>query len=85
MSIVIEMPEPIWQAIKLPEKEVPARLRRELAICLYAKQLLGFGKARELAGLSAWEFHDLLADEKVPHNYGADDAVQDLDTLAALQ
>ena len=84
MSVVIEMPEPVWQAIKLPEKEVPARLRRELAICLYAKQLLGFGKARELAGLSAWEFHALLADERVPHNYGVDDAAQDLDTLTAL-
>lgn len=82
MSIAIEMPESICQAIKLPEKEVPARIRRELAVCLYTKQLLGLGKACELAGLSAWEFHDLLATDKVPRNFGVEDFQHDLESTS---
>ena len=62
----IEIPEDLMQAIKLPAAEAPARLRRELALRLYEKGLLGFGKARELAGMSRWAFHDLLGEEGIP-------------------
>lgn len=85
MSVVIEMPDPVMRAMRLPEREAPARLRRELAVCLYAKQLLDFGKARELAGLSVWEFHELLDSEHVPRNYDERELKQDLDTLASMQ
>ncbi len=63
MSLMIEMPDPVVRAMRLPEREAPERMRRELALRLYAKQLLGFGKARELAGLGVWEFSQLLGAE----------------------
>lgn len=84
MSIVFEMPDPVLHAIRLPEQEVPSRLRRELAVCLYAKQLLGFGKARELSGLTVWEFHELLASEQVPRNYDIEEFDKDLSTIKDL-
>ncbi len=81
MSLVIEMPDPVMRAMRLPAPEAPARLVRELAIRLYAKQLLGFGKARELAGLTAWEFHELLASEGIPRSYDAEELADDMRTL----
>ncbi len=55
----------VIQAIKVPASEAPRRLRRELAIRLYEKGLLSFGKARELSEMSRWEFHDLLGEEGI--------------------
>ena len=48
-ELVLELPGDLYRAIKLPSAEVPQRLRRELAVRLYDKGLLTFGKARELA------------------------------------
>ena len=41
MSLAIEMPDAVMRAIKVPEQEVPARLRRELAIRLYSRSRRG--------------------------------------------
>jgi hypothetical protein len=60
-KIGMELPENLAEAIKLPLKEVPMRLRRELAVRLYEKRLLGFGKARQLAEMPMWEFQRLLS------------------------
>lgn len=81
MSIVIEIPDRVMRAMRLPEPEAQARLMRELAVRLYSKQLLGFGKARELAGLTAWEFHDLLAAEGIARSYDLEDLSDDMETL----
>ena len=50
--IVLELPGDLGDALRVPVPEQEARLRRELAIRLYEKELLSFGKARQLAGLS---------------------------------
>jgi hypothetical protein len=39
----------------------PEELRLELALALYQRGTLPFGKARELAGVSAWGFQDVGA------------------------
>jgi len=56
----LELPDDLVMSIKLPREEMPARLKRELALRLYEKGLLSFGKARELAGMTKWEFSKLL-------------------------
>lgn len=84
MRFSIEIPEDTSQAIRLPAEEIPARLKRELAIRLYAKGLLSFGKARELAGVTRWDFHDLLGEEGIPRRYGAEELEDDLKTLEEL-
>lgn len=84
MRLSIEVAEDLVQAIKLPAEEVPARLKRELAIRLYAKGLLSFGKARQLAGITRWDFHDLLGEEGVLHRYDMKELEEDLKTLEGL-
>lgn len=84
MQLVIELPDEITQAMRLPSDEIPTRIKQELAIRLYAKGMLSFGKARELAGLSRWAFHDLLGDEGIERRYGPQELAEDLETLEKL-
>lgn len=70
--------------MRLPEDERLTRLQRELAIRLYQKGLLSFGKARKLASLSKWEFHELLSQEGIKRSYDEEELEDDLATLEAL-
>jgi predicted HTH domain antitoxin len=45
---------------------------------------LSFGKARELAGLSRWAFHDLLGEEGILRRYDVRELEEDLKTLEEL-
>ena len=82
--IVLEMPANIVDALRVPADEQEPRLRRELAVRLYQKGLLPFGKARELVGLNKWEFQFLLAQEGITRQYDVDDLHDDLQTLDQL-
>jgi len=84
MPLSIDVPEDLLQAVKLPPGEVPNRLKRELAIRLYAKGLLSLGKARQLAGMTRWDFHDLLGEEGIPRRYDVEEVEEDLHTLGEL-
>ena len=83
-KLVLEMPDELLEALRLPPEERVMRLRRELAIRLYQKGLLSFGKARELAGMGKWEFHDLLGKEGIIRHYDLEDLQGDLKTLEKL-
>ena len=82
--MVLEIPSELVEAVRVPSEEKMARLRCELAVRLYQKGLLSFGKARELAQMSKWEFHSLLGREGVVRHYDEDDLREDLRTLEAL-
>jgi len=43
------------ESIRLPLEERSLRIRQELAVRLYQKGLLTFGKVRQLAEMSKWE------------------------------
>lgn len=77
-SITLEIPGEVTQALRLPPPEVAPRLRLELAVALYAQQILGLGKSAELAGLSRLEFNDVLARRQVPMHYGETELTEDL-------
>jgi predicted HTH domain antitoxin len=83
-KVTIELSEDLMDAVRLPPQEVPARLRRELALRLYEKGLLTFGKARELAGMTRWAFHELLGEEGIPRRYDVQEFEEDLKTLRRL-
>ncbi len=83
-ALSVEIPESISLSIKIPEPELKARLKVELAIRLYQKGVLGFGKARELAGLNKWQFQETLAKENIPLNYDLEELERDLETLRSL-
>lgn len=68
-AMILEIPVELVEALRVPPAEQRIRLRRELSIRLYQKGLLSFGKARELAGMSKWEFHFLLGDEGIVRSY----------------
>ena len=83
-TMSLELPAEAVEALRLPRGEEQSRLRRELAIRLYEKGLLTFGKAREVAGLTKWQFHEILGTEHIVRRYDADDLQQDLRTLESL-
>ena len=81
----IKASKELQQAIRLPSEEVPTRLEKELAIRLYEKGLLAFGPARQLAGMSRWDFRALLGQEGVLRRYDVEDLEDDLQTLETLE
>jgi predicted HTH domain antitoxin len=74
---MLEIPDEVSAALRLPPSEVKARLQLELAVSLYAQQILSLGKAAELAGLSRWELNDLLARRGVPMHYTESELAED--------
>ena len=62
-----------------------ADLRTEIAIHLYTQRRLAAGKARELAGLSLWEFRQLLGARRIPVHLDIEDLEQDAETLGELR
>ena len=84
-ELMLELPGDLYRAIKLPPAEAPKRLKRELAVRLYDKGLLTFGKACELAEMARWDFHDLLGEEGIPRRYDLEELEEDLSVLETLE
>ena len=80
-EIVLEISGDLAEALRVPPGEQTTRLRRELAVRLYQKGFLSLGKARELAGMSKWEFHLLLGEEGIIRRYDVEELKEDLKTL----
>ena len=78
MSLQLHIPDSVAQAIRLPEGRMEQELMVELAIALYGKGALSFGKARELAGMGGYEFGHLLAERNIPRHYGKEELEDDL-------
>lgn len=77
---VLEVPQEILDSARLTVSE----LKVELAVHLYAQRRLGIGKARELAGMSLWEFRQLLSSRRISPHYDETDLDQDVATLQKL-
>lgn len=82
--LVLEIPNDVAESLQLPPSERLSRVQKELAVRLYQKGLLSFGKARELAQMTKWEFHSLLGDEAVERSYDLEELESDLNTLEQL-
>ena len=78
MGIQLHIPDSVAQALRLPEEQITKELLRELAVALYARGILSFGKARELAGMSKYEFSRLLGERNIPRHYGKEELEDDL-------
>lgn len=78
MSIQLEIPDSVAEALKLAPADQKQQLLVELALALYARSILPFGKARELTSLSKYEFGLLLGQRGIPRHYTAEDAQDDL-------
>lgn len=75
----IEIDDEVYEALQLPEGERSLAMKRELAVSLYARNILSFGKARSLAEMSNREFQELLGEREIPRHYGEQELEEDLE------
>ena len=73
MSLVLEIPDQVAQAMRLPALEQQQHVMIELAVALYAGGILSFGKARKLTNLNKVEFGLLLGQQNIPRHYTTQD------------
>ena len=78
MSLTLQIPDEVSQAMHLSPVEAEARLRLELAVSLYAQDILSLGKAAELAGISRQELNGILAKRNVAMHFTAEDLADDV-------
>jgi predicted HTH domain antitoxin len=78
MSITLNIPNNIHEALHITPAEAEPRLKLELAVALYAQNALGLCKAAELAGISRLELNEILAKRGVPMHYGQRELDEDL-------
>ena len=79
-KIYIEIPHEIIHATRM----TPEELKRELAVYLFQQGKLSFGKAREMADMTAWAFQQLLGSKGITVHYDLEDYEEDLTTLKEL-
>lgn len=79
-SAVLELPPGFLEATHLTSDE----LRLELALTLFQQQRLSFGKARELAELSAAAFQQELGRRGIAPHYDVGEFDEDVATLRGL-
>lgn len=78
MSVVLEIPDQVAHALRVPASEQHQQLMTELALALYARGILSFGKARELTPLNRVEFGLLLGRRGIPRHYTEQDVEGDI-------
>jgi len=79
-TVSIEIPREIVHITRM----TPEELRLELAVHLFQQGKLSFGKAREMAGVTAWAFQLLLGGREIPVHYDVSDYEEDLANLREL-
>ena len=78
MLTELQIPESVGQAIRLPEDRIRQELLTELAVALYSRGIISFGKARELAETGKYEFGRILGERGVSRHYGPEELEDDL-------
>ena len=79
-TVTFQIPQDILDSARLTATEV----KLELAIWLHAQGRLSTGKARGLAGMSLWEFRQVLAVRHITAHYDTEDLHDDLSTVNKL-
>jgi len=77
--VTIEIDEEVYEALRIPEAERPQMIKEELAVSLYARDVLSFGKARTLAELTTQEFQELLGERQIPRHYSEAELDEDFE------
>jgi len=78
--IPIDIPREVVHATRMS----PQELKRELAVHLFQRNKLSFGKAREMADAGVWEFQQLLGSRGIPIHYDLAEYEEDMATLKRL-
>lgn len=81
-KLVLEIPEEVADALRLPAAEMDRELRKELALALYQRGALSGGKAAQLAEMTRSQFDELLGQRKIVRHYTDVDLKEDLEYAA---
>jgi len=68
-AIEMKFPRDVYltlSSIGMTKQMLVKKLKEDISMDLFKKRLLSFGKAAQLAGLSKWEFIDLLGRNEIP-------------------
>jgi predicted HTH domain antitoxin len=84
-SFNLEISDEILDEARIPPAEREAVLKRELAVQLYARELLPKAAARRLSGMDRVAFDDLLGKREIPSRLTVADLDDDLADLAAFR
>jgi predicted HTH domain antitoxin len=82
-SLKLDIPEEILDEARIPPSERESTLLRELAVHLYARELLPKAAARKLSGMDRIAFDDLLGQRGVTSRLSVEDMSADLRSLDA--
>lgn len=77
MGMTLNIPESVIEGLRIPEAEIPQRLRTELAIALYAQGALSLGKAAELAEMNRIAFGETVGQRGIARHYGDAELARD--------
>lgn len=80
----IEIPENVIKMLGLREAEISDMIKKELAAYFFQRSLLSFGQARQFAGLSVWDFLELLRERKIPLHYDMMEYEEDLKIIGEI-
>ena len=85
MQRILKIPSDVMDALRLPPDEVEAELRKELALALYQRGVLSSGKACALAGITRWEFEELLGQRQIRRHYTEKNLEEDIEYARSHQ
>jgi predicted HTH domain antitoxin len=77
MTLTSAIPDEIASELGGSEKDVSARVQRELAVICYEAGAVSVGRAAEMSGLKRGEFESLLSERRAVRNYSCDDWADD--------
>ncbi len=80
MVYSIEIPAEVIHSTRM----TPEEMKRELALLLFQQGKLSFGKAREMADMTVWDFQQLLGQRKILVHYDLQDYLSDRHAIDAL-
>ncbi len=85
MDCILKLPGDVMDALRLPPDEVEAELHKELALALYQRGVLSSGKACALAGVTRWEFEELLEQRRIRRHYTEKNLEEDIEYARSRQ
>ncbi|HYV92180.1 MAG TPA: UPF0175 family protein [Chitinophagales bacterium] len=78
--MLLELPDSVLQAFSNDEN----KLKMELAIMLFEKEIFTLAQAATFAGVHRMSFQKVLAERKIPIHYDIEDYEEDLRTIEYL-
>ena len=81
VKVKMDVPKDVLVAARITKRSAAKELKKELAVHLFERKVLSFGKAAKLTGVSKWEFMSLLGKRRIPLHYNEEDLDEDLKTF----